>query len=1688
MSEPDRYRISDIIFESGETTFYRGSWDADSAPATIKLLRSDRPDPRGLTRLRHEYSILRELRIPGIPIPYALERHRTLGLALILQPIEGLPLSVVRGQAGLGLLRSLQIGAALAKTLAELHRHRILHQGVHPGSIFYDSASQCVTLVDFGAASPLGAEGGGTIHLTDLGSALAYISPEQTGRINRVVDTRSDLYSLGATLYELLTGTVPFHSTDPMQVVHGHIARNPVPPRQVEASIPAIVSELVLKLLAKSPEDRYQTAIGVHADLAECARQLAANGSIQPFPLRRKDRDGRLRTAQRLYGRDAELSVLMSAFERVSAGATELLLVSGYSGVGKSALVHEINRPIASRGGHFIAGKFDQLNRNIPYDSIIQAFRELIRLLLSESEASLAGWKTRLQAAIQPNGKLITDLVPELALILGEQPAVLPLPPAEAQSRFNRVLQSFVRAMATAEHPLVLFTDDLQWIDSASLKLLQSLSSDPECTHLLIIGAYRDNEVDSAHLLALAIDVLRKSQARLNEIRLQPLSRDSITELLAEMLGQPETEVAPLAAVVFAKADGNPFFTNQFVASLYTDRLLWFEEGSGAWKWDLASIQQRMATDNVVSFLLSRLRLLGSQTQRALQFAAACGHRFDLKTLSVITGQSLAEIATHLWPALKDGLLWPLQADYRFLSPGEGQFTELLASADFTVAFKFQHDRVQQAAYALIPEDQRQHIHLRIGRLIRDSLAGGVKEQSESLFSVAKHLNIAVSQITEEPERLALARLNLLAGRRAKAASASEAARAYLTTGVSLLTELHWAQHYELAFGLNLELAECESLLGHFEPAEALFEMLSGRASSDIEFAQVSLLRLSAYGMQGRYPAMLACGYKALARLGMPIPTTPEERNAALAAELAAISAGLGERRIADLIDAPEVSDPTVAIALKLLNILAPVTFIVSAEDYGVMLLKQVNLSVRYGHTEISSFGYISYAFMLVGMLRQYQQAYEYGRLALALNEKYNNTNIACRLNSGFAIFLHFSRPLREAIDYYERAYHFGLDTSDFFYTPFACFSIILAKLSLGEPLSLLGQEVERFEKALSNFKEIAATSQLSLCRQTIAALQGGTRGRTSLSDKNFDEDEFRQQQEQLAVQPNLGRYYFTKLQLCYLYGDYAGALAAESEIAKVAPNISGLYESTLCPYYTCLTLLALSRAAPPEQRGQYAEKIAACTAELTGFAEQCPDNYGQKLAILRAEAAALQGSSEADSLYDQAIEAAGRGEFLRDAALANELAGRHHHALGRMTQAGRYIKAARQDYLRWGASVKVTQLEEQYPQLLGREPQPVQEQYISESAPEAPGAPQLQGGISLDLRTVLQVAKSISSEIVLEKVLVHTLQAVVDNSGAQRGFIILELKGQLYIEAMLVPGEAAVQVKLGMPIETSTELATTVVQYVARTRETVVLGDASHKSRFLSDRYVAQQQPKSIMCLALIHQGRLVGILYLENNLATNVFTESSVELLRMLSSHAAVSVENASLYAEVKSIGEELSSLNSELTSANLRLQHELKERTRAEQERAQAERERALLQAEIIQTQNARLAELSTPLIPIHDQIVVMPIIGTMDEHRAQQVLDTALNGAQSLRAKTVIIDITGLKHVDTSVANTLIQTAKALQLLGTQAILTGIRAEVAQTLVSLGVDLGNIVTLSTLQTGIVYALARTGQSVGRNSTRR
>ncbi|HRI54803.1 MAG TPA: AAA family ATPase, partial [Pseudomonadota bacterium] len=706
-----------------------------------------------------------------------------------------------------------------------------------------DPATGLVCLLDFGIATRLSQELQQAIRPDDLEGTLAYVSPEQTGRMNRRLDRRSDLYSFGVTLYELLTGVLPFVSTDPLELIHSHIARTPTAPHLRAPEVPPVVSELCMRLLAKDAEDRYQSAQGVQADLAEALARLQRTGRVDPFPLAKHDFTYELQIPQRLYGRESAVAALLAAYTRASQGAVELLLVSGYSGIGKSSLISEIHRGIAQRGGYYIAGKFDPLSRGVPYEPVARAFSELIRQLLGEPQSVLQRWRDRLLAAVGSSGRLLIDLIPELELVIGPQPPVAALAASESQNRFALTFQNFLRVIATAEHPLILFLDDLQWADSASLRLLQILLGDPQSSHLLLIGAYRDNEIDSRHRLPLALAEIKRSGATVETLSLVPLGLPEVLALLADALNTDPARVEPLARLALGKTQGNPFFLSQFLLELYRSELLFFDREQKSWRWDLAGIEAAGITDNVAELMAGKLGRLSAGTKRALMLAACIGSTFEIKTLARIAAQPVGSVADDLWAALQEGLVLPLDAAYRFLNQRESGIQPALAEgtgSHLDVKYKFLHDRVRQAAYELATEAERQQIHLSIGRHLLGR--GDGDGNSEQLFSLVMHLNLGSALIRDPAERLELVRYDLRAGMRAKAATAYHGAASYLSAGIALLGPAGWSTAYALCFDLHIELAECEYLNGSFERTEALFQTLLGQARSSLERARVSNL------------------------------------------------------------------------------------------------------------------------------------------------------------------------------------------------------------------------------------------------------------------------------------------------------------------------------------------------------------------------------------------------------------------------------------------------------------------------------------------------------------------------------------------------------------------------------------------------------------------------------------------------------------------------------------------------------------------------------------------------------------------------------------------------------------------------------------------------------------------------------
>ncbi|WP_437972031.1 AAA family ATPase [Sorangium sp. So ce260] len=1677
--------VSQQIYSDSSIEVFEGTWGDERKPAVFKVLRNEFPSSRELAALRHEYNVLCELDVEGVVKAYGIEKHRN-GLALVLEMPSRTTLHDILRAGRLELKAALTIARSAARVLDEIHRRKVIHKDIKPHNLLIDPDTLEVHFVGFSIATLLPQETQQAVSPEALEGTLAYMSPEQTGRMNRVIDRRTDLYSFGVTLYQMLTGVLPFNESDPMDLIHGHIARTPVPPPERVPGVPEAVSRIVMKLLAKNAEDRYQSAFGLFADLDACLRQLSTAGAVAPFALGQRDIPDTLRIPQKLYGRDEEERALLAAFERAAGGEGELLLVSGYSGMGKSALVNEMHRAIAQRGGYFTAGKFDQLNRGAPYTSLARAFRELIRHILTERPEQLARWSTELVRALGTSGQLLVDLIPELEWIVGPQPPVQQLAPAESQGRFHAIFKAFVRVFATAEHPLVLFLDDLQWADPASLKLLQVLAADPERGYLLVIGAFRDNEVYAAHPLRVALDEIEKAGAPLRELKLRPLALADVAELLSDALSASRAEVEPLARVVFDRTQSNPFFVRQFLGSLHAERLLRFE--AGAWTWDLDGIRRRTVTDNVVEFMARKIAELDPDLVRVLRLAACIGHEFDLRTLAVISERPPHETVAALWRILQEGLIAPVDADYRLAHATDG---EARTGVDWRVTYRFLHDRVQHAAYSLIGEDQRREVHLSIGRLMLASCEGAARE--EALFDIVNHFNIAAPIVTSPAEQATAAELNLAAGRRAKAATAYEAAAGYLRAGMGFLPRGGFDDHYELALALHRERAEVESLCGAFDEAERLCAAALARAVTAMDKVSIHLVQANQYLLQWRNHEATLVQKAGLRLLGCPIPEEREEVAAMLEQELAAVPVLLGGRSIEELAHAPRTTRPEDPVTLELLVNLFFGAYNSSDQTLAnLAIVKMVTLSLQHGNSDMSAFGYVAYGMVVGPLLGEYETAYRFGRMAIELADQLDNLVLRAKTYHIFSADVHsWTQPLRRADPYYDRVYDLGLQAGDWTAMGYMISQSGSDRLTYGRPLAELAQLTEMHLAFLRRARSHDIIDiLLAGVIQPLKCLQGLTRSRLSFDDGAFDEASYTAKHGGSPY--HMGWLYYAKIRNAYLFGDrasFADLMPKLAVIESALPTHAKVPEAT---FYAGLMRIAVIEGAEGAERREHEAHLARLLDRMKRWADAGPDNVLHKHLLLLAEQARVEGRrAEAMDLYERGIEAARQADYINNQALGNELYGRFWLGQGRAEFAGMFLRRALYLYERWGASAKVEALREELAPAV-----PSAEGGALGLSPTSTALQGLAPGESFDLATVLKTAQAISSEIVLDKVLDQVLRIVIKSAGASRGFLILSRGEVLTVEAMISVDPDTVSLGLSMPLEARLDLARSVVHYVARSREALVIGRAEDDPRLAGDPHVIARRPRSILGLPLLHQGRLTGVLYLENHLAEHAFTADRTELLRLLSSQAAVAVENALLYAdltamsaelraanerleqEVRDRTEELSQANErlsaqseELRDANLRLLHELGERERAEVARAQ-------LQEEVIRFQREKISELSTPLVPITSDVMVMPLIGTLDEERAQDVLQTLLDGATRSSARVVIIDVTGIKGVDHRVANALINAANALRLLGAQAVLTGIRGEVAQALIRLDIDMSRIVIRGTLQSGIAYAVGRSG----------
>ena len=1489
------FDLGELIHQSSKTRVHRAVRKDDEARCVVKLQHSEHPALRDLALCQHEYEVTSGLTSPGVLRPLGLFRHKGR-IGLVFADFGGVALKEIMALRRLLLEETLAIGIAVARTLAQIHAARVVHKDINPANIVVNLLTGEVKIIDFVLSVVLPRVGVSAHAPSLLEGTLSYISPEQTGRVNRAIDGRSDLYSLGATLYEMATGVVPFSSDDPLELIHSHIALEPVPPHQSDPAVPEALEAVVLKLLAKAAEDRYQTALGVVADLEEIRDALARSGSAPGFVAGRHDVSDRFQIPQKLYGREVESKLLLATLARVAAGRAEVMLVAGHPGIGKTALVNEIHRPLAQAQGYFISGKFDQRRRDIPYAPLLDAFQDLVRQMLAQTGAQLAAWRHKLEAALGHNAGIVTEVIPSLELILGEQPPPQ-LTTMGAQGRFHFAFQSFVRACASAQHPLIIFLDDLQWADLPSLGLLQALMTDPEIGHFGVIGTYRDNEVASRPLSSM-LDVLREQRVAVTTVTLEALTLAHVAELLDDMLHCGRARAAELASLLI-RTEGNPFFLGQLLSSLFEEGLLDFDASAAGWRWDTEGIRAHGFTHDVVELIAGKIQRLAPEAQRAVRLAACIGSRFDLHTLSIIEQRSLAETAASLGPAIEEGLILPFGDAAQVMAA-----VRILGSAGEAPAasFRFLHDRVQQAAYSLINEAQRGEIHHELGRLL---LVGTAPAALESrIFDVVNQFVLGIDGVHAPAERYEVARLCLLAGQRAKASAAFEPALRYLTTGLGLLPEGAFAEQHALAMKLYTEGAQVAYLNADMGKAEELAGLAMAHARTVHEKVEVLETRMLCDLSQNRYAAAICAGLEALELLGVRLPSKAAPQD--FAAALERNRAALGGRKVADLVKLPENTDAAMLAAQRILAHLGAPSKTANPLLFLLVACENFYLCVRHGNSRYAPTGYVTYGAIHASALKDASAALAYGELASAVLEKRGEREARAQVNLLLAVLIKpWKAHIRETLPMLLEGLMAGVETADLQHAGHCATNLCTSTFLAGLPLDAVRNSQAKHVAFLVHMKHDTLLLFAGIAQQTVLNLLGDSPDPRRLAGRSFDEE---RSLPLLIATKNFSSttmMHACKSMLAYLFGDHAAAVAEADAADATREAFAGHPMLIVQNLYGTLSLVAHCLATPEGDHAAHLEKIAQNHAELARWAADAPDNFLHKLRLVEAERARLAGrGAEAVTLFEQAIRGAVEQGFMQDEAVACERCADLCRALGWERAGEAYLIDAHYAYLRWGAKAKVAELEQRYPGLL------------SHRAAVERGAPSdtWSGTIStsrksdqLELGSVMKAAQAISGEIMLDRLVQSLLRIMIENAGAQRGFLLLDRKGGLVLEAEWAAGQAAVIARGGTPLADETNLSHAVVHYAARTGESVVLANAAVEGLFTKDPYVAHSRPKSVLCAPLVYQGRSIGVIYLENNLTEGAFAADRLEVLRLLSGQAALSIHNANLYATLEQKVEE-------------------------------------------------------------------------------------------------------------------------------------------------------------------------------------
>lgn len=1483
------YKIAQKIFESQSCRVYRGTLNGGDTPCIIKMVRHDHGKDNLVESLKHEYAMLRRFNSEGIATPISLNPTEH-GMAMVTRDIGGTDLQQLFHNSGLKEEKFLAIGLLIVNTVMDIHKKSILHNNLSLSNIVFNEADSRLNIIDFAWAGPVEEQRDKTAAAA-APAETAYLAPERSGRTVFPVDVRSDLYSIGVVFYGLMAGRLPFDFPDPSQLTHAHLARRVIPIQEICSTASDPVSTIIMKLLEKNPDDRYSDAAHLLQDLNACLDRALPQQQAY-LTIGRKSLQETLNISKRLFGRQDQHQALISAWNHVQPEKS-VILVFGAAGVGKTVLVQSIDTPDIMGSGVFIQGKFDQLQSNVPYRALTQAFGRLIDRILSEKQDVFEQWQKWLSSALVPNAQLIIDILPGLEKVIGPQPPVTPLEPLEEKNRFLFVFHNFVQALCRESQPVCLFFDDLQWADKGSLELIRTVCLSPDIKHLMVVGAYRDNEVDDTHPWMRLVSDFEHNGLDINRVSVAPLADEDISLWLSSILRHPVESVSDLAEAMITKTGGNPFFIHEFLSAVHEKGLIRHEPEEGHWSWDTMEINRLKVSSSVAGIIQERVGLLSDDAMDILQSASCFGNRFNLKELGIGTGRSLETVKDHLAPAAGQGIVIRLngQGETRY------QYQE----------FQFAHDRIQQFIYESISSASKSQRHYHIGK----RLQGHYLEEAEAdanLFTIVNQLNAGQTMVKDRDSLLALARLNCDSAEKSLESAAYDSALNFFQTGIHLLETAGegrgtspWQTQPDLCFSLHQGAAQAAFLMGEYQEMDAMINQVDRHVPDLVKKTRLYELKTSSLYARNKMDDAIDVALDFSRGLGVSFPRNPNK--AYILMGMFKTRLGLIGRDTRDLARLPEMTDPASLAVLRVLSCATLAAFYSCPNLLPLIVFKCISLSLRHGNTEASIFGYSGYGFILCGFLNDMDAGYRFGRLAMDLLNELGAKNIETRTTTTFCgLISHWKNHLKDTMPIQLASFRTGLDTGDHQFAAISATSYCTAAFHTGVPLDFAEKEISKYMVHLQQIKQDVVYTELSIFAQTAANLSGQSQALWVLKGDLYDMDAIHPKLIRSNDQMALFTQFYLSCMLCVIFNRPQDAVGFADQTREYYETAQGMPDSACFILYDTLARLSLAGQVCRRSAKKLLKRAKTNIRLMKRWASFCPVNFLHKLELMQAMMFQQEGSIEkASSYFEKAARHAGETGYVNDRAVACEWAGRFFMASGDQDQAGKWLLKAHESYLEWGAAAKAGHMEKTY-----TSPQISFAAVPAESGQTQPSAryfnPKIDAALiadhNLDVQTVLKASRAIAAEIRLPALLKKLIRLILENSGARKAFLLLYSDNTLKTEAFARLNPDEIRILESRPFSEETkDLPVSVVNYTIRTGESIIIEDAKQSERFGKDAYIASNQPVSILCTPIYNKDLTAGILYLENNLMKGVFTKQRLKILNILISQAVVSIENARL-----------------------------------------------------------------------------------------------------------------------------------------------------------------------------------------------